>query len=103
MLISTSLIRDIDVFLSPLKPPTKASVSAEAINASLYYLHVSTPEDDVLLQECEQEREEEAKLRRELGEEADVPPEFAKMNHVRRKPVPGGGGGATRECPAPDP
>ncbi|KAF7630535.1 hypothetical protein F9C07_11249 [Aspergillus flavus] len=92
-----------DVFLSPLKPPTKASVSAEAINASLYYLHVSTPEDDVLLQECEQEREEEAKLRRELGEEADVPPEFAKMNHVRRKPVPGGGGGAKVDADARPP
>ncbi|KAE8394188.1 hypothetical protein BDV23DRAFT_17603 [Aspergillus alliaceus] len=84
-----------DVFLSPLKPPTKASVSAEAINASLYYLHVSTPEDDVLLQEYEQEREEEAKLRKEmLGEEADVPPEFARLNNVRRKPVPGGSGSA---------
>ncbi|KAF7586458.1 hypothetical protein BBP40_008891 [Aspergillus hancockii] len=90
-----------DVFLSPLKPPTKASVSAEAINASLYYLHVSTPEDDVLLQEYEQEREEEAKLRREtLGDEADVPPEFAKMNKVRRKPVPGGGGCAKVDADA---
>ncbi|KNG81439.1 hypothetical protein ANOM_009438 [Aspergillus nomiae NRRL 13137] len=93
-----------DVFLSPLKPPTKASVSAEAINASLYYLHVSTPEDDVLLQECEQEREEEAKLRKERGEEADVPPEFAKMNQVRRKPVPGGcGGGAKVDADARPP
>ncbi|KAE8356907.1 hypothetical protein BDV28DRAFT_126398 [Aspergillus coremiiformis] len=90
-----------DVFLSPLKPPTKASVSAEAINASLYYLHVSTPEDDLLLQEYEQEREEEAKLRREmLGEEADVPPEFARLNHVRRKPVPGGGDGAKVDADA---
>ncbi|KAE8379650.1 hypothetical protein BDV26DRAFT_158347 [Aspergillus bertholletiae] len=89
-----------DVFLSPLKPPTKASVSAEAINASLYYLHVATPDDDLLLQECEQEREEEAKLRRELGEEADVPPEFAKMNQVRRKPVPGGGGDAKVDADA---
>ncbi|KAE8147198.1 hypothetical protein BDV25DRAFT_160878 [Aspergillus avenaceus] len=79
-----------DVFLSPLKPPTKASVSAEAINASLYYLHVSTPDDDLLIQECEQEREEEAKIRKEvLGEEADMPPEFARLNNVRRKPVPG--------------
>ncbi|GAB1200916.1 hypothetical protein APSETT444_010297 [Aspergillus pseudonomiae] len=77
-------------------PGSKASVSAEAINASLYYLHVSTPEDDVLLQECEQEREEEAKLRKERGEEVDVPPEFAKMNQVRRKPVPGGGGGGAK-------
>ncbi|KAA8649817.1 hypothetical protein EYZ11_005505 [Aspergillus tanneri] len=83
-----------DVFLSPLKPPTKASVSAEAINASLYYLHVATPDDEVLLQEYEQEREERARLRREGldDEEADLPSEFARLNHVRRKPVPGGGG-----------
>ncbi|KAL4892600.1 hypothetical protein BDV59DRAFT_179273 [Aspergillus ambiguus] len=80
-----------DVFLSPLKPPTKASVSAEAINSSLYYLHVATPDDEVLLQEYEQEREEEARLRKErLENDPEVPLEFARMNQVRRKPVPGG-------------
>ncbi|RAL08087.1 uncharacterized protein BO97DRAFT_480818 [Aspergillus homomorphus CBS 101889] len=83
-----------DVFLTPLKPPTKSSVSAEAINASLYYLHVATPEDEALLQEYEQEREEEAKLRKEvLGGEAQPPlladPHLARLNNVRRKPVPG--------------
>ncbi|GKZ52113.1 hypothetical protein AbraIFM66951_012075, partial [Aspergillus brasiliensis] len=82
-----------DVFLTPLKPATKSSVSAEAINSSLYYLHVATPEDDVLLQEYEQEREEEARLRKEvLGDEAEAPlpsREFARLNNVRRKPVPG--------------
>ncbi|EAU36527.1 conserved hypothetical protein [Aspergillus terreus NIH2624] len=79
-----------DVFLSPLKPPTKASVSAEAINSSLYYLHAATPDDEILLQECEQEREEEARLRKEkLENDPDVPQEFARMNKVRRKPVPG--------------
>lgn len=82
-----------DVFLSPLKPPTKASVSAEAINASLYYLHVATPDDQALLHEVEQEREEKARLRREMGDDADLPPELARLNNVRRKPVPGGGGG----------
>ncbi|KAL9108369.1 MAG: hypothetical protein Q9227_006829 [Pyrenula ochraceoflavens] len=35
-----------DVFLSPLRPPTKASISAEAILSSLYYFHVSGPGDD---------------------------------------------------------
>ncbi|PWY88493.1 hypothetical protein BO70DRAFT_377970 [Aspergillus heteromorphus CBS 117.55] len=83
-----------DVFLSPLKPPTKASVSAEAINASLYYLHVATPDDEVLLEEYEQEREEEARLRKEeLGDDAEVSPspELARLNNVRRKPVPGAG------------
>ncbi|PLB33230.1 uncharacterized protein BDW47DRAFT_6509 [Aspergillus candidus] len=78
-----------DVFLSPLKPPTKASVSAEAINASLYYLHVATPDDDALLQEYAEEREEEARLRKErMGDEdIDLPQKFAQMNQVRRKPV----------------
>ncbi|KAJ5334156.1 uncharacterized protein N7506_007939 [Penicillium brevicompactum] len=88
------------IFLSPLKPPTKSSVSAEAINASLYYLHVSSPEDDTLLQEVEEQREEEAQLRREQLEKAgaDDPAsrEFARLNNVRRKPV---GGDATSELP----
>ncbi|PKX92419.1 uncharacterized protein P174DRAFT_442253 [Aspergillus novofumigatus IBT 16806] len=78
-----------DVFLSPLKPPTKSSISAEAINASLYYLHVATPEDELLLQEVEEEREKQAKLRKEQWSDG-APPEFARLNNVRRKPVPGG-------------
>ncbi|KAJ5679676.1 hypothetical protein N7462_007920 [Penicillium macrosclerotiorum] len=78
-----------DIFLSPLKPPTKSSISAEAINASLYYLHVATPEDDALLQEVEHEREEEAQRRREAMEGDPAQREFARMNHVRRKPVGG--------------
>lgn len=83
----------IDIFLSPLKPPTKSSVSAEAINASLYYVHVATPEDDALLQQVELEREEAAQQRRETLEAAGVEDpaqrEFARMNNVRRKPVAG--------------
>lgn len=75
-----------------MKPPTKSSVSAEAINASLYYLHVASPDDDVLLEEYEQEREEEARLRKEglIDDDPDVPippPEVARLNNVRRKPV----------------
>ncbi|CAI7568098.1 unnamed protein product [Penicillium glandicola] len=84
-----------DIFLSPLKPPTKSSVSAEAINASLYYLHVATPDDDTLLQEVEEERQEEAQLRKERLEQAAVDDpaqrEFLRLNNVRRKPVGGGG------------
>ncbi|KAI3294208.1 hypothetical protein DTO002I6_4377 [Penicillium roqueforti] len=84
-----------DIFLSPLKPPTKSSVSAEAINASLYYLHVATPDDDTLLQEVEEERAEEAQLRKErlekAGGDSPVQHEFARLNNVRRKPVGGGG------------
>ncbi|KAJ5570521.1 uncharacterized protein N7459_009951 [Penicillium hispanicum] len=89
-----------DIFLSPVKPPTKSSVSAEAINASLYYLHVATPEDDALLQEVKLEREEEAQRRREAleaaGEEDPAQRDFARMNKVRRKPV-GGGESATQD------
>lgn len=83
------------MFLSPLKPPTKASVSAEAINSSLYYLHVATPEDDSLLQEVELEREEG---RGEMGgsggeRDANANPDLMRLNNVRRKPVGGGCGG----------
>ncbi|KAL4788214.1 hypothetical protein BJX76DRAFT_200715 [Aspergillus varians] len=82
-----------DVFLSPLKPPTKSSVSAEAINSSLYYLHVASPDDDILLQEYEQEREERARLRKAgLLDDPDLPlteSEIARLNNVRRKPVSG--------------
>ncbi|KAL4741808.1 hypothetical protein BDV11DRAFT_53449 [Aspergillus similis] len=81
-----------DIFLTPLKPPTKSSVSAEAINASLYYLHAASPDDEILLQEYEQEREERARLRKEglIDDDPDlpIPPlEVARLNNVRRKPV----------------
>ncbi|KAL4921639.1 hypothetical protein BDW62DRAFT_114482 [Aspergillus aurantiobrunneus] len=81
-----------DVFLSPLKPPTKSSVSAEAINSSLYYLHVASPDDDILLEEYEQECEERARLRKEglLDDDHDLPLPgrgIARLNNVRRKPV----------------
>ncbi|KAL3461412.1 hypothetical protein BJX64DRAFT_261037 [Aspergillus heterothallicus] len=96
-----------DVFLTPLKPPTKYSVSAEAINASLYYLHVASPEDDILLQEYEQEREEQARLRKEgLMEDPDLPlpaPEVARLNNVRRKPVGAPKDTASLDTPPPLP
>ncbi|CAI7580217.1 unnamed protein product [Penicillium crustosum] len=95
-----------DIFLSPLKPPTKSSVSAEAINASLYYLHVATPDDDTLLKEVEEERQEQAQLRKERLEKADADDpaqrEFVRLNNVRRKPV-GGGGGDLKPEPLPAP
>ncbi|EXJ89750.1 hypothetical protein A1O3_02817 [Capronia epimyces CBS 606.96] len=37
-----------DVFLTPLKPPTKTSISIEAVQSSLYFLHVERPEDEEL-------------------------------------------------------
>lgn len=82
-----------DIFLSPVKPPTKTSVSAEAINASLYYLHVATPEDDALLQEVELEREKQIHQRKKeleaSGTDDPAHREFARLNNVRRKPVGG--------------
>ncbi|KAL4751417.1 hypothetical protein BDW72DRAFT_94321 [Aspergillus terricola var. indicus] len=88
-----------DVFLTPLKPPTKSSVSAEAINASLYYLHAASPDDEILLQEYEQEREERTRLRKEglIDDDPDLPLpplEVARLNNVRRKPVAAAGAGA---------
>ncbi|RMZ87842.1 hypothetical protein DV736_g4932, partial [Chaetothyriales sp. CBS 134916] len=52
-----------DVFLTPLKPPTKSSISLEAIQTSLYYLHVETAEDDTLRQSLEAERQLEQQKR----------------------------------------
>lgn len=77
-------------------------MSAEAINASLYYVHVATPEDDALLEEVEQEHEEEAQRKREAleatAEEDPSQRDFVRMNNVRRKPV--GGQDAAQEPPA---
>lgn len=91
-----------DIFLSPVKPATKSSVSAEAINASLYYVHVATPEDEALLEEVEQEREEEAlRKRKALEAAAEEDPsqrDFVRMNNVRRKPV---GGQEAVQAPCP--
>ncbi|KAJ5482872.1 hypothetical protein N7539_006318 [Penicillium diatomitis] len=76
----------IDIFLSPVKPPTKSSVSAEAINASLYYLHVATPEDDALLEEVELEREKQQSQNSEASRDA-AQRDLARLNNFRRKPV----------------
>lgn len=44
-----------DIFLTPLKPPTKASITAEAIQSSLYYFHVPTAQDESVKELCEGE------------------------------------------------
>jgi hypothetical protein len=67
--------RQSDVFLTPLKPSTKSSISAEAINASLYYLHVATREDEVVKESLEQDRKSW-----EAEQSAPVP--------IARKPLP---------------
>ncbi|KAK2737244.1 hypothetical protein FQN57_000411 [Myotisia sp. PD_48] len=74
-----------DIFLSPLKPPTKSSLSPESLNASLYFLHVAGPGDDAILETIERERQ--------LTEQNNKPvrrtSKFALLNNFRRKPLPG--------------
>ncbi|KAF3490494.1 uncharacterized protein GIQ15_00011 [Arthroderma uncinatum] len=72
-----------DVFLSPLKPPTKSSLSPESLNASLYFLHVAGPRDDEILESIEQERHTHVK--KPIRQTS----KFAILNRTRRKPVPG--------------
>ncbi|KAL1852686.1 hypothetical protein Plec18170_005821 [Paecilomyces lecythidis] len=93
-----------DVFLTPLKPPTRSSVSAEAINSSLYYLHVSSPEDEQVLQNLEQEQGSKAQQdpAENNGDQGNAhnpaqPEEFTKLNNVKRKPVRG----ASSQSPPP--
>ncbi|KAJ9270682.1 hypothetical protein DTO271D3_4871 [Paecilomyces variotii] len=93
-----------DVFLTPLKPPTKSSVSAEAINSSLYYLHVSSPDDELVLQSLEQEHGSKTQQNpaEDNGDHGNAqnpaqPEEFMRLNNVKRKPV----GGASSQSPPP--
>ena len=60
--------------MTPLKPSTKASVSLEAIQTCLYYLHVETAEDEILRSSLEAER---------LAEQHRPP-----QHPVLRKPLP---------------
>jgi hypothetical protein len=64
------------VFLTPLKPPTKASISLEAIQSCLYYLHVITPEDD------------EARISLEEQQKAEEAERLANTSPIHRKPLP---------------
>ncbi|EEH09090.1 conserved hypothetical protein [Histoplasma capsulatum G186AR] len=75
-----------DVFLSPLKPPTECSISPALIEAALYYIHVSTPEDEAVLSAIEKE-----KCLKETPLEANRPPfPVAPSVRLQRKPVPRG-------------
>ncbi|EER44150.1 predicted protein [Histoplasma capsulatum H143] len=77
-----------DVFLSPLKPPTECSISPALIEAALYYIHVSTPEDEAVLSAIEKE-----KCLKEAPLEANRPPfPVAPSVRLQRKPVPRGEG-----------
>ncbi|KIY02743.1 uncharacterized protein Z520_01208 [Fonsecaea multimorphosa CBS 102226] len=63
-----------DVFLTPLKPATKASISIEAVQSSLYFLHVERPEDKELKKSLEAAQATEDRSH-------EVPP-------IQRKPLP---------------
>ncbi|KAL3706062.1 hypothetical protein TMatcc_007071 [Talaromyces marneffei ATCC 18224] len=76
-----------DVVLTPLKPPTKSIISIEAINSSLYYLHVATEEDEDLLRSIESEQREhphDAPAASRLPRET-----LSRLNDCHRKPVAG--------------
>ncbi|KAI5291153.1 hypothetical protein KEM54_006101 [Ascosphaera aggregata] len=105
-----------DVFLSPLKPGTKDDISPESLTASLYFLHVAGPEDQVLLEEIRHEAEEARNQNAEDSPDTAVrqsmrssdshisysrnimrgyrsssatiyPAELEQLNKIRRKPV----------------
>ncbi|EXJ95544.1 hypothetical protein A1O1_00666 [Capronia coronata CBS 617.96] len=63
-----------DVFLTPLKPPTKTSISIDAVQSSLYFLHVERPEDGELRQSIEATKAAESR------NNENIP--------IQRKPLP---------------
>jgi hypothetical protein len=80
-----------DVVLTPLKPPTKASISLDAIQSSLYYLHVESPNDEVVRQSLEVEGTESQENRPPLQpiQRKPLPPtSFANLPPSRRSPTP---------------
>ncbi|EED17665.1 conserved hypothetical protein [Talaromyces stipitatus ATCC 10500] len=88
-----------DVVLTPLKPPTKSNISIEAINSSLYYLHVATEEDGDILRSIESEQREhppDAPASRLPNET------ISRLNDFHRKPV-GGQNASIAQCPPPPP
>ena len=64
----------VDVFLTTLKPPTKASISIEAVQSSLYFLHVERPED--------------VALRKSLEAAKATENHSNKVSPIQRKPLP---------------
>ncbi|EGE00796.1 hypothetical protein TESG_08089 [Trichophyton tonsurans CBS 112818] len=80
-----------DVFLSPLKPPTKSSLSPESLNASLYFIHVAGPRDEEILESIEKERHTQQQHQQQQQTTNPIPQssKLAILNRTRRKPVPG--------------
>ncbi|ETN41384.1 uncharacterized protein HMPREF1541_03319 [Cyphellophora europaea CBS 101466] len=80
-----------DVVLTPLKPPTKASISLDAIQTSLYYLHVETADDEVVKQSLEAERRASDENRPPpvpIQRKPLPPTSFANYPPSRRPPTP---------------
>lgn len=80
-----------DVVLTPLKPPTKASISLDAIQTSLYYLHVETSEDEAVKESLEAERrasEENRPPPTPISRKPLPPTSFANYPPSRRPPSP---------------
>lgn len=110
-MLTFDFLLEIDVFLTPLKPPTKSTVSVEAINSSLYYIHAASPEDYALLEKVRLEKEdEEERLRQDetlterQGNQLAASPELLeRLNHFRRKPVPSSVGSASPITPISPP
>lgn len=90
----------LDVVLTPLKPPTKSNISIEAINSSLYYLHVATEEDEDVLRSIESEQREHP---HDALAASRLPGEtVSRLNDFHRKPV-GGQDAAAASYPPPVP
>ena len=65
-----------DVFLSPVRPPHKASVSLDAIQSALYYVHVNDEQDEGLRANFEEQRQDQERER------------AASAHEIHRKPLP---------------
>lgn len=89
----------LDVILTPLKPPTKSNISSEAVNSSLYYLHVASDADEDVLRSIELENGQQ----QHDGHISGLPSEtVSRLNDFHRKPV-GGTAAAEPAPPAPPP
>jgi hypothetical protein len=74
--------------LTPLKPPTKASISLALVQTCLYYLHVETPEDEILRKSLEAARlAEQPPQQPILRKPLPVAP-FANYPASQRPPTP---------------
>ncbi|EHY58303.1 hypothetical protein HRR83_004837 [Exophiala dermatitidis] len=79
-----------DVFLTPLKPPTKASISIEAVQSSLYFLHVERPEDEELRKSLEATKAAECRNKENVPIQRKPLPPTPYVNHPasQRPPTP---------------